>query len=73
MIRACLPHLAPRTRRVAIVNIASTEGLGATPYISPYTVCEARRRRPDPFARVRARPAGRHRELRLPGPDPHRA
>jgi 3-oxoacyl-[acyl-carrier protein] reductase len=36
MIRACLPHLlAAGSGR--IVNIASTEGLGATPYISPYT------------------------------------
>ena len=36
MIRACLPHLlAAGAGR--IVNIASTEGLGATPYISPYT------------------------------------
>jgi 3-oxoacyl-[acyl-carrier protein] reductase len=37
MIRACLADLqrAPGGR---IVNIASTEGLGATPYLSPYTV-----------------------------------
>jgi 3-oxoacyl-[acyl-carrier protein] reductase len=36
MVRACLPHLkqsdAPR-----IVNVASSEGLGATAMISPYT------------------------------------
>jgi len=37
MIRACEPHLA-REPGGRIVNIASTEGLGATPYISPYTV-----------------------------------
>jgi 3-oxoacyl-[acyl-carrier protein] reductase len=37
MVRACLPHLE-RNRDGRIVNIASTEGLGATPYISPYTV-----------------------------------
>jgi 3-oxoacyl-[acyl-carrier protein] reductase len=37
MIRACLPYLA-RERSGRIVNIASTEGLGATPYLSPYTV-----------------------------------
>ncbi|MGH9229101.1 MAG: SDR family NAD(P)-dependent oxidoreductase [Acidimicrobiales bacterium] len=37
MIRACLPYLA-RERAGRIVNIASTEGLGATPYLSPYTV-----------------------------------
>jgi 3-oxoacyl-[acyl-carrier protein] reductase len=36
MIRACLPHLA-RNRAGRVVNIASTEGLGATPFISPYT------------------------------------
>ena len=36
LIRACLPHLkAQRCGRV--VNIASTEGLGATAFISPYT------------------------------------
>jgi len=36
MVRVCLPHLlADGAGR--IVNIASTEGLGATPYLSPYT------------------------------------
>jgi 3-oxoacyl-[acyl-carrier protein] reductase len=37
MIRACLPHLS-REAGGRVVNIASTEGLGATPFISPYTV-----------------------------------
>jgi 3-oxoacyl-[acyl-carrier protein] reductase len=37
MIQACLPHLL-RDGQGRIVNIASTEGLGATPYLSPYTV-----------------------------------
>jgi 3-oxoacyl-[acyl-carrier protein] reductase len=37
MIRACMPHLV-RDQAGRIVNIASTEGLGATPLISPYTV-----------------------------------
>lgn len=37
MIRACLPSLR-REQAGRIVNIASTEGLGATPFISPYTV-----------------------------------
>jgi 3-oxoacyl-[acyl-carrier protein] reductase len=37
LIRACLPHLT-RDRAGRVVNIASTEGLGATPFISPYTV-----------------------------------
>jgi 3-oxoacyl-[acyl-carrier protein] reductase len=37
MIRACLAHLA-REQAGRVVNIASTEGLGATPFISPYTV-----------------------------------
>lgn len=36
LIRACLPHLKAR-RSGRIVNIASTEGLGATAFISPYT------------------------------------
>ncbi len=37
MIRSCLPYLT-RERTGRIVNIASTEGLGATPFLSPYTV-----------------------------------
>jgi 3-oxoacyl-[acyl-carrier protein] reductase len=37
MIQACLPYLA-REGEGRIVNIASTEGLGATAYLSPYTV-----------------------------------
>jgi 3-oxoacyl-[acyl-carrier protein] reductase len=36
LVRACLPYLA-RDRAGRIVNIASTEGLGATPYLSPYS------------------------------------
>jgi 3-oxoacyl-[acyl-carrier protein] reductase len=36
LIRACLPHLS-RNGEGRIVNIASTEGVGATPGISPYT------------------------------------
>jgi 3-oxoacyl-[acyl-carrier protein] reductase len=36
MVRACLPHLL-EAGDGRIVNIASTEGLGATPFISPYT------------------------------------
>ena len=36
LVRACLPHLL-RNGAGRIVNIASTEGLGATPYLSPYT------------------------------------
>jgi 3-oxoacyl-[acyl-carrier protein] reductase len=36
LIRACLPHLL-RNRDGRVVNIASTEGLGATAYLSPYT------------------------------------
>ncbi len=36
MVRACLPYLE-RDRAGRVVNIASTEGLGATPFISPYT------------------------------------
>jgi 3-oxoacyl-[acyl-carrier protein] reductase len=37
MIRACLPSLE-RDHGGRIVNIASTEGLGATPFLSAYTV-----------------------------------
>jgi 3-oxoacyl-[acyl-carrier protein] reductase len=36
LIRACLPHLQ-RTGAGRVVNVASTEGLGATAGISPYT------------------------------------
>ena len=36
LVRACLPMLT-REPGGRIVNIASTEGLGATPYLSPYT------------------------------------
>src|SRR5437016_5348718 len=35
MIRACRPHLLDAGAG-RIVNIASTEGLGATPFLSPY-------------------------------------
>jgi 3-oxoacyl-[acyl-carrier protein] reductase len=35
-VRACLPSLV-RNRSGRIVNIASTEALGATPFLSPYT------------------------------------
>ena len=36
LIRACLPYLV-RNGEGRVVNIASTEGLGATAYLSPYT------------------------------------
>jgi len=36
LIRACLPHLR-RHGQGRIVNVASTEGLGATAHLSPYT------------------------------------
>ena len=39
MIRAALPHLR-RSDAARIVNIASTEGLGATAYISGYTAAK---------------------------------
>lgn len=38
-IRAALPHLR-RSQSPRIINIASTEGLGATPGISPYTAAK---------------------------------
>jgi 3-oxoacyl-[acyl-carrier protein] reductase len=38
-IRACLPHLQ-RDRAGRIVNIASTEGIGATAYNSPYVAAK---------------------------------
>ncbi len=36
MVRAVLGHLR-RSDAARIINVASTEGLGATPYLSPYT------------------------------------
>jgi 3-oxoacyl-[acyl-carrier protein] reductase len=36
LIRACLPYLT-RDHSGRIINIASTEGQGATPYLSPYS------------------------------------
>jgi len=36
LIRACLPHLKAKGEG-RVVNIASTEGLGATAFMSPYT------------------------------------
>ena len=71
IIRAALPHLR-RSKCPRIVNIASTEALGATALHSPYSAAKGRRHRPDALARRRARPRGHHRELHLPGPDPHR-
>jgi 3-oxoacyl-[acyl-carrier protein] reductase len=38
LIRAALPHLRRCATGGRIVNIASTEGLGATAFLSPYTV-----------------------------------
>ena len=37
LVRACVPYLE-REQSGRIINIASTEGLGATPYLSPYTI-----------------------------------
>ncbi len=39
MVRACLPHLRVSASG-RIVNVASTEGLGATAYLSPYTAAK---------------------------------
>ena len=71
IIRAALPHLR-RSKCPRIVNIASTEALGATASRQPLLGREGRRDEPDALARRRARPRGHHRELHLPGPDPHR-
>lgn len=37
LVRACLPYLE-RDQSGRIINIASTEGLGATPCLSPYSI-----------------------------------
>jgi len=41
LVRAALPHLR-KSDAARIVNIASTEGLGATPHDSPYAVAKTR-------------------------------
>lgn len=39
MARTCVPHLR-KSNSPRIVNVASTEGLGATAYLSPYTAAK---------------------------------
>ena len=39
LVRAALPHLR-QSDAARIINIASTEALGATPYLSPYTAAK---------------------------------
>jgi 3-oxoacyl-[acyl-carrier protein] reductase len=70
IIRAALPHLR-KSKSPRIVNIASTEALGATALHSP-TPPPRPAWRPDALARGRTRPRRHHRELHLPGADPHR-
>lgn len=70
MIRACLSDLS-RDGAGRIVNIASTEGLGATPLPERLHGEQARRHRPHESAGRRAGPPGGDGELRLPRPDPH--
>ena len=71
LIRA-VPAAPAAQRRGRVVNIASTEGLVATGGLRRVHGEQARRDRADAVAGRRARPHRRHRELRLPGPDPHR-
>ena len=71
IIRAALPHLR-QSKSPRIVNIASTEALGATATAQPLFGGEGRRHRPDALARGGTRPRRHHRELHLPGPDPDR-
>ncbi|MHC2888666.1 hypothetical protein ACVI53_011582 [Bradyrhizobium barranii subsp. barranii] len=71
IIRAALPHLR-KSKSPRIVNIASTEALGATRIAQPLFGGEGRRGEPHALARRRARARRHHRQLHLPGPDPHR-
>jgi NADP-dependent 3-hydroxy acid dehydrogenase YdfG len=69
LIRAALPYLR-KSKCPRIVNIASTEALGATALHSPYSAAKAgvvglTRS----LARGGTRPRRHHRELHLPGPD----
>ena len=70
LVRAALPHLR-RSRCPRIVNIASTEALGATARDSPYAAAKAGVG-PDPRPCGRARPRRDHRQLHLSGADPDR-
>ena len=69
-IRACLPHLK-RSGAGRIVNIASTEGLGATVFSSAYTASKHGVIGLTRSLRGRARLARCHGQLHLPRPDPH--
>ena len=70
-IRAALEDLR-RDGAGRIVNVASTEGLGATARISPYTASKHGVVGPHPGPGRGARAHGRHRQLHLPRTDPHR-
>ena len=71
VVRATVDDLA-REQAGRIVNIASTEGLGATAFISPYTASKHGVVGLTPSACRRARAARRHRERDLSRPDPNR-
>jgi hypothetical protein len=70
MVRAALPYLR-RSNAARIVNIASTEALGATAGHSPYSAAKVGRHRPDTLAGGGTRPRRHHRQLHLPRTDPH--
>ena len=71
IIRAALPYLR-KSKSPRIVNIASTEALGATALHSALLRRQGRRRRVDALARRGTRPRRHHGQLHLPGPDPDR-
>ncbi len=70
IIRAALPHLR-KSKSPRIVNIASTEALGATALHSPYSAAKGGVASLTRSLAVEPRPRGHHRQLHLPGPDPH--
>ena len=70
IIRAALPYLR-KSKCPRIVNIASTEALGATALHSPYSAAKAGVAGLTPFARGRTRSRRHHGELHLPRPDHH--
>jgi len=71
VIRAALPYLR-NSKSPRIVNIASTEALGATALHSPYSAAKAGVVGLTRSLAVRTRPRGHHRELHLPGADQDR-
>ena len=71
VVRAALPYLR-KSKSPRIVNIASTEALGATATFSPYSAAKGRGCRLDSLAGGRTGARGHYRQLHLPRADHNR-